>query len=272
MIRFPKIAAAILLALMAGCSSPDKTALLEQEEKPVDKLYNDALDTLQAGAAESAAAQFEEVERQHPYSAWAVKAQIMAAYSFYENNSYIKAVGALDRFIELYPADPITEYAYYLRALCFYEQIVDVGRDAEMTQRALDAFSDLLRRYPDGDYARDAELKRDLTRSHLAGKEMAVGRYYLESGHFGAALRRFQLVVADYDTTNQVPEALYRMTEAYLALGLVGEASRTGAVAKYNFPDSVWTGRLEELLADPARPRPKGFVARLADPVLTLFD
>ena len=270
--QFSKSGAAALLIMLAACSGSDQAALLEQEEKPVDALYNEALDSLLDGTPAAAAPLFEEVERQHPYSAWAVKAQIMAAYSFYESNAYTKAVGALDRFIELYPADPITEYAYYLRALCFYEQIVDVGRDAEMTQRALEAFSELLRRYPEGDYARDATLKRDLTRSHLAGKEMAVGRYYLEAGHYGAALRRFQLVANAYDTTNQVPEALYRMGEAYLALGLPAEADRSAAVAMYNYPDSIWTQRLIALLEDPARPASKGLIARMASPVLNLFD
>ena len=270
--HFSKFGAAALLILLAACSGSDQTALLEQEEKPVDALYNEALDSLLDGTPVAAAPLFEEVERQHPYSAWAVKAQIMAAYAFYESNSYTKAGASLDRFIELYPADPITEYAYYLRALCFYEQIVDVGRDAEMTQRALEAFSELLRRYPEGEYARDAMLKRDLTMSHLAGKEMAVGRYYLEAGHYGAALRRFQLVASDYDTTNQVPEALYRMSEAYLALGLTEEADRSAAVALYNYPDSIWTQRLTILLEDPTRPGRKGLIARMASPIRNLFD
>lgn len=268
----PFSAAAILAVALAACSGGDSTEdLAAQIEQPVDELYNDALNTALSGNPVQAAPKFEEVERQHPYSTWAVKAQIMAAWSFYEANDYAQAEASLDRFIQLYPADSLTEYAYYLKALVFYEQIVDVERDADMTRRALFAFEDLLRRYPEGPYSRDAQLKADLARSHLAGKEMAVGRFYLNQGHYAAALARFAIVIRDYDRTNQIPEALYRMTEGYLSLGLSEEADRVAEVANYNFPDSVWTARLNEVYENPNRSGPRGLLGNLADRALSLF-
>ena len=207
-----------------------------------------------------------------PYSDLAVRAQIMAAWSFYKDNNYPRAVAALDRFIELNPADGMVEYAYYLKALSYYEQIADVERDAEMTLLALNAFDDLLLRYPEGTYSRDARLKADLARSHLAGKEMAVGRFYIERRHYAAALRRFERVVREYQTSNQVPEALYRMVEAYLALGLIEEADRVGSVAVYNYPDSFWTSELQALAEDPERSLPQGIFQRTVDSVASLFD
>jgi outer membrane protein assembly factor BamD len=260
---------AAFLAL-AGCA--DKPEVTEQVELPVDTLYNNALTTVLAGDAKAAAPQFEEVERQHPYSELAVRAQIMAAWSYYQANDYPRAESALDRFIELNPADPLVEYAYYLKALCFYEQIVDVERDAEMTKLALGAFEELVRRFPDGRYARDGQLKIDLTRSHLAGKEMAVGRFYLTREYYTAAIRRFNIVVKTYDTTNQVPEALYRLTESYLALGLANEAERIQQVAVYNYPDSIWTERLNALRANPEKPKAKGLLERSVDTISSIFN
>ena len=257
-----------MMALLSACSGSEEEAQIEQ---PVDELYNLALDTALSGDTKAAAPLFEEVERQHPYSIWAVRAQIMAAWSFYNDNDYPQAVATLNRFIELYPADPLTEYAYYLQALCYYEQIVDVERDADMTYKALNAFEDLLRRYPNGAYARDAQLKADLARSHLAGKEMAVARFYLNQGHYSAAIKRFAIVLRDYDRTNQVPEALYRMGEAYLSLSLTEEAMRVLQVAEYNYPESIWTKRLIEVVDNPSRSGPQGVIESLADRALSLF-
>ena len=255
--------------MLAGCASPD---MPEQVERPANQLYDEALSLVLDGNAEKAAPQFEEVERQHPYSDLAVRAQIMAAWSFYQDNNYPRAIASLERFIELNPADDMVEYAYYLKALSYYEQIVDVERDAEMTLLALNAFDDLLMRYPDGIYSRDARLKADLARSHLAGKEMAVGRFYAERGYYAAALRRFERVVRDHQTSNQVPEALFRMVESYLALGLVDEADRVGSVAVYNYPDSFWTTELLALAEDPERSLPKGIFQRTVESVASLFD
>ena len=265
----PKHLLMATLVLLAGCASDE---VVEQVERPVEELYNEALTSALAGDTKAAAPQFEEVERQHPYSSLAVQAQIMAAWAFYKENDYPRAKAALQRFIELNPADKRVEYAYYLIALSYYEQIVDVERDAEMTRLALTAFEELQRRFPAGVYGRDALLKIDLARSHLAGKEMAVGRYYLQSGHYGAALRRFETVIENYQTTNQVPEALFRMTEAYLALGLVDEAGRVGSVASYNFPGSIWTERLAEIEANPERELPKGIFTRAMETLTSLFE
>ena len=262
------IALAAILAV-AGCASPEP---LEQVERPAGVLYDEGLALAGEGEPGKAAPKFEEVERQHPYSDLAVRAQIMAAWSFYQGNNYPRAVASLDRFIELNPADGLVEYAYYLRALCYYEQIVDVERDAEMTLLALTAFDEMLLRFPQGTYSRDARLKADLARSHLAGKEMAVGRFYSERGHYAAALRRFEKVARDYQTSNQVPEALYRMVEAYLALGLTDEADRVGSVAVYNYPDSFWTTELLALAEDPGRSLPAGMFQRAIESISDLFD
>ena len=238
--------------LLVSCAKSPEVE--EQVEQAVDVLYQDALKTAIGGEPMDAAPKFEEVERQHPYSELATRAQVMAAWSFYEANQYNRATAALERFIELNPADPLVDYAYYLKALCFYEQIVDVERDAEMTRLALSAFEELVRRFPKSNYARDGQLKIDLTKSHLAGKEMTVGRFYLKREQYVAALRRFDIVVKNYDTSNQVPEALYRNAEAYLALGLVDQSERIYQVAKYNYPESIWTERLSDLRENPEKP------------------
>lgn len=232
---------ALALALLAasGCSgNGDEDRVYV--ERPVEELYNTALDLLQEGDFQEAAAAFEEVERQHPYSQWATRSEIMAAFSFYQANMYDDAVAAAERFIDLHPGNPNVAYAYYLIGISHYEQISDVGRDQKMTELALNAFDELIRRFPDGRYARDASLKADLARDHLAGKEMEIGRWYLGQGQFLAAANRFRNVIDRYQTTTHVPEALHRLTEAYLALGIPEEARRTAAVLGHNFPDSAW--------------------------------
>jgi outer membrane protein assembly factor BamD len=233
------VAAAFLsLALLLGaCSSDDEP---EYVERPVEELYNQAMDTLLAGNAKAAAPQFEEVERQHPYSVWASKAQLMAGYSYYLENEYDSAINALDRFIDLHPGNRDVAYAYYLKALSYYEQISDVGRDQRMTELALESLTELQRRFPDSKYARDASLKADLARDHLAGKHMTIGRYYQEREYHLAAINRFRTVVEDYQTTTHVPEALHRLVESYLALGITDEAQATAAVLGHNFPGSDW--------------------------------
>ncbi|MCH7932009.1 MAG: outer membrane protein assembly factor BamD, partial [Proteobacteria bacterium] len=183
---------------------------------------------------------FDEVERQHPYSVWATKAQIMAAYAHYQANAYDDAVLAAKRFIDLHPGHRDVAYAYYLIAISYYEQISDVGRDQKMTELAFERLDEVIRRFPDTAYARDAKLKLDLARDHLAGKEMEVGRFYLRRGEYIAAINRFQIVVEKYQTTTHVPEALHRLTEAYLALGVTDEAQATAAVLGYNYPGNEW--------------------------------
>ena len=230
------IAAAVLLAL-AACGSDGEE---EYVERPVEELYNEALDNLHAGETDAAAGLFDEVERQHPYSTWATRAQLMAAYAHYQEGRYDDALNAVDRFLQLHPGNPSAPYAYYLRALCYYEQIADVTRDQKNTELALAALDEVVRRYPDTSYARDAQLKLDSARDHLAGKEMEIGRYYLRRGEYQAAINRFRRVIERYQTTTHIPEALHRLTEAYLALGVVDEAQTAAAVLGYNFPGSEW--------------------------------
>lgn len=231
------LAALAILTLASACSSNKEE---EYIERPVESIYNGAVDHLMAERYERAAREFDEVERQHPYSVWATKAQMMSAYAYYQANKYDDAIVALDRFIQLNPSNRDVAYAYYLKALSYYEQIRDVERDAKLTELALNSLDEVVRRFPESIYARDARLKIDLTYDHLAGKEMEVGRFYLVRGHYLAAVNRFRLVVEKYQTTSHVPEALHRMTECYLALGLKEEAQRTAAVLGHNYPGSEW--------------------------------
>jgi outer membrane protein assembly factor BamD len=164
----------------------------------------------------------------------------MSAYSYYQDDAYDSAVVALDRFIQLHPSSPDVPYAYYLKALSYYEQISDVTRDQKMTENALQILDELAKRFPTSKYAKDAKLKLDLTRDHLAGKEMEIGRYYLKQGHYLAAINRLKTVVVKFQSTTHVPEALHRLAEAYVALGIQLEAQKVVAVLGYNFPGSPW--------------------------------
>lgn len=254
-VRTKHVIAALGLSLMlAACSSNDAP---EYVERPVSELYNGAQDLLDAKDYQKAAQAFDEVERQHPYSVWATKAMLMSAYSYYQDNKYDDAINALDRFISLHPANPDVPYAYYLKALSYYEQISDVGRDQQMTRLAMDALDDVIRRFPDSKYARDAKLKKDLTVDHLAGKEMDVGRYYQNRNEYLAAINRFKAVIETYQTTTHVPEALARLTECYLALGLEGEAKRTAAVLGHNFPGSEYYSESYSLMLGEDAPERK---------------
>ena len=227
---------ATLCLLVAGCASEEKVYV----EQKVEFLYNTAVNALEARDYMIAAKEFEEVERQHPYSVWAVKAKLMAAYSHYQANKYDEAVIGLDRFIRLHPGNRDVAYAYYLKALSYYERMSDVARDQKITRQALDALTDVVRRFPNSRYARDAQLKIDLTRDHLAGKQMEIGRYYHERGHYLAAINRFRRVVDNYQTTSHIPEALHRLVEAYKALGVLDEARKVAAVLGHNYPGSEW--------------------------------
>lgn len=231
------VAAFSVLAFAAGCSDDEEPVYIE---RPVEELYNGATDALLQSDFEEAAQLYDEVERQHPYSVWASKAQLMAAYAFYQDNKYDDAINTLDRFIQLHPGNKDIAYAYYLKAISYYEQISDVARDQKMTRDALEALDEVARRFPETQYARDAELKIDLARDHLAGKHMEIGRYYLERGEYLAGINRFRKVIEDYQTTTHVPEALHRLVECYLALGVVTEAQATASVLGYNFPGSDW--------------------------------
>lgn len=207
---------------------------------------------------------FDQLERDHPYSTWATNAKIMAAYGDYQRNRYVEAIAALDRFIQLHPAHRDIAYAYYLRALSFYEQINDAQRDQRATETAMAALQDVANRFPDTAYARDARLKIDLGRDHLAGREMVIGRFYQRQRLLNAAIGRFRRVIEDYQTTNHVPEALHRLTEIYLSLGLTDEARRTASVLGHNFPGNAWYQDSYALLVEgaPGSPAAPGFFRR----------
>jgi len=262
----------LALSLAAGlgaCASTDQDASTV-DERPVTALYNGAADALDAGEYRQAAQAFDTVERQHPYSIWASRAQLMAAYAHYKALRYDETLAALDRFIQLHPGSDDIDYAHYLQALSYYEQISDVGRDQRMTRLARDSLAELVRRFPDSRYARDARLKLDLTRDHLAGKEMEVGRWYLRRGQYSAAISRFTQVIEGYQTTSHVPEALLRLTEAYLALGVEAEARRAAATLGHNYPGSDWYQSAYALLVDGAQAPPgesKNWLTRAIDPL-----
>lgn len=235
-----KIALLSGLLAVAACSGDDADGKKLESEKPVEQLYQEAAQALEDGDYQPAAKNFEEVERQYPYSQWATKAQLMAAYAQYQGGDYDAAIGTLDRFIQLHPGNDAIAYAFYLRAISFYERIADVRRDQSMTREAEKALQDVVGRFPDSAYARDATLKLSLVQDQLAAAEMEVGRYYLKRKIYNAALPRFQKVVAEFQTTSQTPEALHRMVECYLALGIRKEAQAAAAVLGHNFPGSNW--------------------------------
>ncbi len=228
----------IVGTFLTACSSDGEEVAYQEE--PVQILYNRALAQLNNENYLEAARGFDEVERQHPYSVWSTKAQVMSAFAYYQSNKYDQAILAADRFIELHPGNKDVAYAYYLIAISYYEQITGVGRDQKITRQALEALQKVVRRFPTTEYARDAQLKIDLTRDHLAGKEMEIGRYYQKSKHYVAAINRFRQVIERYQTTTHVPEALHRLTESYLSLGIQDEAQNSAAVLGYNFPGSEW--------------------------------
>ena len=229
------------------------------ENTPVETLYNNGVDALNAKRYAAAVTQFDNVEQYYPYSSWATNAQLMHGYAEYLQNHYSDAIPVLDRFIQLHPTNRDIAYAYYLRALSYYEQIADIQRYQKGTQQAMAALQEVANRFPDSAYARDARLKVDLCRDHLAGKEMEIGRWYEQQHLYTAAINRFQRVVDDYQTTNHVPEALHRLTEIYLMLGLTDEAKKTAAVLGHNYPGNRWyADSYNQLVADSAIPDAQG--------------
>ncbi len=210
------------------------------EERPVELLYAVGSERLDSKMWNEAINLFREVERQHPYSEWSRRSILMTAYAHYQGNQYEEAIGDADRFVSLYPGNASAAYAYYLKAVCYFEQIVDVGRDQASTEQALAALREVVQRYPRSEYAADARLKIDMVNDQLAGKEMSVGRWYLRNGETLASIGRFRMVIDRYQTTSHTPEALYRLVEAYLTVGLIDEAKRNAAVLGHNFPGDVW--------------------------------
>ena len=244
------VAAVTAVALLtSGCGGKGgKNRDTAYVARDVDTLYLAAKDRLDRGRVKEAAALFDEVERQHPYSPWARRAQLMSAFSYYAARDYIKAIQAAQRFLSIHPGNKDAPYAYYLIAISQYEQISDVTRDQKATAQALASMSELVRRYPNTRYAADARLKLDLINDHLAGKEMTIGRAYQRQGKWLAASLRFRTVIAKYQTTSHCPEALYRLTESYLSLGLPDEALKAAAVLGRNYPGDAWYQRAFDLV------------------------
>ena len=241
--RFARAVAMLLLAASLGACSgvnlfgSDKTP----PDEAADRLYNEGLFLLNVKHdPKEAATKFEEVDRQHPYSEWARKALLMTAFAYYQANSYDECIGAAQRYVTLHPGSPDAAYAQYLIGASNFEEIPDITRDQARTEKALGALEEVIRKYPNSEYAVSAKQKIEVTRDQLAGKEMEIGRYYLEKKDYTGAINRFKVVVTKYQTTRHVEEALERLTEAYMALGIVEEAQTAAAVLGHNFPDSEW--------------------------------
>jgi len=237
---------AILIITLTSCSVfKDKE---KAETQTVDQMYNEAVDSLNSKKYEKAIEKFEELERTYPYSKWSTKAQIMSAYASYKNEQYDDTLITLERFVKLHPGNKDIAYAYYLRALSFYEQISDVGRDQSYSSYAKSALKEVIARFPTSKYATDAKFKLDLVNDHLAGKEVTVGRFYLKKGNHAGAINRFKKVIEEYNTTSHVPEALYRLVESYISLGVKDEAIKYASVLGYNFPENKWYERAYYLI------------------------
>jgi outer membrane protein assembly factor BamD len=237
LLRFVLLAA--FAAALPACSMFDKDAIAPDE--PADKLYNEGLYLLNTKKdVKAAAKKFEEVDRQHPYSEWARKSLIMSAYAYYESNQYEDCINAARRYVTLHPGSPDAGYAQFLIGSSYFDQIPDISRDQSRTERAVEALDEVVRRYPTSEYAAAAKRKIEVARDQLAGKEMEIGRWHLERREFTGAINRFKVVVTRYQRTRHVEEALLRLTEAYMALGIVDEAQTSAAVLGHNFPDSTW--------------------------------
>jgi outer membrane protein assembly factor BamD len=256
MLRQTHLARALVLALLAGglaaCGGVRSRESVQFVDEPVTRLYNRGADLLDRRRWPEALAAFEEVERQHPYSSWARRSMLMEAYAHYQANQYDDAVEDAQRFISLHPGNESAPYAYYLVAMCHFERILDVGRDQGTTERALAALNDVVRRFPESDYARDARLKVDMVYDQLAGKDMTIGRFYLTRDQHLAAINRFRNVIEDehFQRTSHVAEALHRLVEAYLSVGMTEEAQRMAAILGHNFPGSDWYQRSYALMTD----------------------
>jgi len=257
-----KFRAGLILATVAvsaltvsACGTRTERPRLAYEERPVEALYNTGYQRMQRNRWADAIDYFQEVERQHPYSEWSRRAILMQIYAYYQNNNYAEAIAASDRFIQLFPGNPSAPYAFYMKALCNFEQITDVGRDQGYAQAALDGLKDVQRRYPGTSYASDAGVKIDMVNDQLAGKEMAIGRYYQRAGQPLAAINRYKAVIDNeaYQRTSHTPEALFRLVEVNLELGLKDEATRNGAVLGFNYPGSAWYTEAYAMLSEEGR-------------------
>ena len=225
---------------LAACAGRNNKPVIATQQRPVDLIYSTGADRLDRRQWVDAVEYFHEVERQYPYSEWSRRAILMTAYAHYQGNDYEDARDDADRFISLYPGNASAVYAYYIKAIGYFEQIIDVGRDQAATEQALSTLREVVRRYPNSEYASDAKLKIDMVNDQLAGKEMSIGRYYERDGQPLAAIGRYRSVIDRYQTTSHAPEALYRLVETYLAIGLTEEAKRNAAVLGFNYPGDRW--------------------------------
>ncbi|MBT5185168.1 MAG: outer membrane protein assembly factor BamD [Kordiimonadaceae bacterium] len=237
----------VMLISLAACSGADR---LQYRDLPVEQLYTEAQKYVDYGQYRFSAVAFDEVERQHPYSVWARRAQLMSAYSYYMAGSYQDAILSSQRYIALHPGNKNAPYAKYLIALSYYEQIADVRRDQNNTEQALLIFNEIVRLHPETEYAKDAREKISLASDHLSGKEMEIGRFYQTTEEYFAAIGRFNKVVVTFGITSHVPEALHRITESYIALGIISQAKKSAAVLAYNYPQSEWNRYSRELIAE----------------------
>ena len=227
----------LTLILLSGCANNREN---EFADKQAEEIYTMAKEAMDKENYDRAAEIYDEVDRQHPYSELATKAQLMKGYAYYKEQKYPKALAAIETFIQLHPGHEDAAYAHYMRALCYYEQIFNVQRDQKTAEQAVRSFEEIINRYPDSKYARDAKMKMDLTLDHLAGKEMTIGRFYLNKDAHTAAANRFRIVIQNYQQTSHVPEALHRLVECYIALGLEDEALEAASVLGHNFSNSAW--------------------------------
>ena len=240
---------ALISLLFSSCSdSQNNIGIGVSEDKAAEEIFNSGERELVRRRYNDAAEKFKEVERLYPYSDWAKRALIMQVYSFHKDKEYENVVSAANRFIEFHPKDKDIPYAYYLIGLSYYDQVLSIGRDQKLTQEALRIFKLIIKEYPDSEYASSSQIKFDFLKNQLASKEMEVGRYYLKRSHYVSAINRFRGIIEDFSTTSQVPEALHRLVEAYLSLGLTDEAQTAGAILGYNYKSNEWYERSFELL------------------------
>lgn len=236
----------VLALLLSACASDKET--VNDEDKSAEVLYNEAYDYLNKTSYAKAAETFDKVEMEHPYSKWATKSKLMAAYSYYKDEKYDDAIASLDRFIRLHPGNKDIAYAFYLKGVCYYDQIAPSEKEQSATKDAYETFSQVITMFPQSEYAADAKAKMALIEDHLAGHEMTVGRYYLQNKEYISALNRFSTVTDVYQTTAQIEEALYREVEIYTILGLTQEAIKKEAILRRNYPDGKWTKLAQALV------------------------
>jgi outer membrane protein assembly factor BamD len=235
------LALALIAAPLLGCSNIFNKDDEYVADQPADKMYNEGLFLLNNKQDyEGAAKKFDQVERQNPYSEWARKSLLMSAYTYYQAKKYDDCITSAKRYVTLHPGSPDAAYAQYLIASSYYDEILDVNHDQARADKAVNALQEVVRKYPDTEYANNAKKKIEMARDQLAGKEMEIGRFYLKRRDFTGAINRFKVVVTQYQTTREVEEALERLTEAYVSLGILDEAQTAAAVLGHNFPDSPW--------------------------------